>query len=269
MSFQALGLKLVRMATPFPLYKCTVDAQEWQRVAILIAQSRGRLVSLWGRESGGSSFAISALYFLDGNGLLWLELPLKSDEVAYPEISSIFPAASRMQRAVYDLLGIKADSAPDTRPWLSHGGWSEGFFPLRKNSTGDGVPPNITNTKYDFVEVAGIGVHEIAVGPVHAGIIEPGHFRFSVVGEKTLRLEERLGYTHKGVDRRFPDFQANDGHRLAGRMSGDSTVAYSWAYCMALESAWGWKVPERAISLRAIFLERERIANHLGDLGAL
>jgi Ni,Fe-hydrogenase III large subunit len=122
---------------------------------------------------------------------------------------------------------------------------------------------------YPFVRVGGDGVHEIPVGPVHAGIIEPGHFRFSVVGEKVLRLEERLGYTHKGIEKRFTELAPLEAHRLAGRVCGDSTVAYAWAYCMALESAAGCAVPARAGWLRALLLERERVANHLGDLGAL
>jgi Ni,Fe-hydrogenase III large subunit len=104
---------------------------------------------------------------------------------------------------------------------------------------------------------------------VHAGIIEPGHFRFSVVGEKVLRLEQHFGYTHKGIERRFTELTPLEAHRLAGRVSGDTTVAYAWAYSMALESAWGGEIPERAAWLRALMLERERVANHLGDLGAL
>jgi Ni,Fe-hydrogenase III large subunit len=119
------------------------------------------------------------------------------------------------------------------------------------------------------VRVEGDGLHEIAVGPVHAGIIEPGHFRFSVVGEKVLRLEQHLGYVHKGIERRFTELAPLQAIRLAGRVSGDSTVAFAWAYAMALESACGVPVPERAAWLRALMLERERVANHLGDLGAL
>jgi Ni,Fe-hydrogenase III large subunit len=119
------------------------------------------------------------------------------------------------------------------------------------------------------VAVAGDGVHEIAVGPVHAGIIEPGHFRFSVVGEKVLKLEERLGYAHKGIERRFTELPILDAHRLAARVSGDSGVAFSWAYCQALEGATDVAIPRRAAWLRALYLEIERAANHLGDLGAL
>jgi Ni,Fe-hydrogenase III large subunit len=112
-------------------------------------------------------------------------------------------------------------------------------------------------------------VHEIPVGPVHAGVIEPGHFRFSVVGEKVLRLEERLGYVHKGIERRFTELPILEGHRLAARVSGDSAVEYSWAYCQALEGMTHTRIPARAAWLRALCLELERCANHLGDLGAL
>jgi Ni,Fe-hydrogenase III large subunit len=122
---------------------------------------------------------------------------------------------------------------------------------------------------YEFVRVEGDGVHEIAVGPVHAGTIEPGHFRLSVVGEKVLRLEERLGYAHKGIEQRFTQLPILEAHRLAARVSGDSAVAFSWAYCQALEGISDAEIPPRAAWLRALYLEVERVANHLGDLGAL
>ena len=121
--------------------------------------------------------------------------------------------------------------------------------------------------EYAFVKVQGDGVHEIPVGPVHAGIIEPGHFRFQVVGEKVLRLEERLGWVHKGIEKRFEAMPIAEGIRLAGRVSGDSAVAYAWAYAQALEAIAGVTLPPRAAWLRALLLERERIANHLGGPG--
>jgi Ni,Fe-hydrogenase III large subunit len=122
---------------------------------------------------------------------------------------------------------------------------------------------------YPFVQVEGEGVHEIPVGPVHAGTIEPGHFRFSVVGEGVLRLEERLGYKHKGIEKRFEAMTLAEGARLAARISGDSTVAYGWAYAMAVESAAQVTPPARALWLRALLLERERVGQHLWDLGFL
>jgi Ni,Fe-hydrogenase III large subunit len=173
-----------------------------------------------------------------------------------------------MQRAAYDLLGVRAVGADDTRPWLRHAAWPADVFPLRHDFDPerrfDGE-----QERYPFVVVEGDGVHEIPVGPIHAGIIEPGHFRFSIVGEKVLRLEERLGYVHKGIDKRFAGLALVDGARLAARVSGDSTVAFGWAYAMATEAATGCSVPARAAWLRALLLERERVANHLGDLGAL
>ncbi|MGH8508891.1 MAG: Ni,Fe-hydrogenase III large subunit, partial [Gammaproteobacteria bacterium] len=133
------------------------------------------------------------------------------------------------------------------------------------------APKTFTGTPddYPFVRVQGEGVHEIPVGPVHAGVIEPGHFRFQVVGEKILRLEERLGYKHKGIEKRFEGMDFMTGARLAARISGDSTVAHTFAYALAIEHLTESEVPSRAVWLRALCLERERIANHLGDLGAL
>jgi Ni,Fe-hydrogenase III large subunit len=169
---------------------------------------------------------------------------------------------------MHDLLGLRAQDSDDARPWLRHGAWRDDEFPLRRDFD-PAVARENAPENYAFVKVEGDGVHEIPVGPIHAGIIEPGHFRFSVVGEKVLRLEERLGYTHKGADRRFGDFTVAEGFRLAGRLSGDSTVAYAWAYAQAAESAAAIEAPARAAWLRALLNERERVANHLGDLGAL
>jgi Ni,Fe-hydrogenase III large subunit/Ni,Fe-hydrogenase III component G len=236
-----------------------VDREGW-----LAAAQAGRLVALWGADRGArGGFAVCAVY-ATRSGLDWTELPLGA-ATRYPDISRYFPFAARMQRATADLVGVVAEGAEDTRRWLDHGAWAR-HTPLREISPS---LPERDPADYAFVRVEGDGVHEIAVGPVHAGIIEPGHFRFSVVGEKVLRLEERLGYTHKGIERRFTELAPPEAHRLAGRVSGDSTVAYAWAYCAALESACSFEVPKRAAWLRALMLERERVANHLGDLGAL
>jgi Ni,Fe-hydrogenase III large subunit len=124
-------------------------------------------------------------------------------------------------------------------------------------------------TQYAFLPVEGEGVHQIAVGPVHAGIIEPGGFRIHCNGEAVVRLEERLGYTHKGVERLMAGKSPGDAGRIAGRLSGDSTVACSLAFARATEAATGTDVPARAVYLRALMAELERIANHCGDIGAI
>ncbi len=242
----------------------TVNAAEWSE----LGEAGVRLVALWGsdrRDCGEGLVALAA--YATSEGLACARLPCEAP-YEYPDLSARHPAAIRMQRALYDLLGLRARAAVDQRPWLRHAAWPADFFPLRRDADGSRAF-DAEQERYEFVTVAGDGVHEIAVGPIHAGIIEPGHFRFSVVGEKVLRLEQRLGYTHKGIEKRFEGMPLADGQRLAARVSGDSTVAYSWAYAMAAESAAGCAIPVRAAWLRALLLERERVANHLGDLGAL
>lgn len=201
-------------------------------------------------------------------GMLVLTLPVGRDKPAFPDISDLFPAANRMQRAVSDLLGLHPVGGSDHRQWLRHGAWPGSAHPLRKSFDGNSIAPAEPD-HYPFVTVTGNGVHEIPVGPVHAGIIEPGHFRFSVVGERVLRLEERFGYKHKGIEKRFEGMTLAQGAQLAGRISGDSTVAYAWAYAQAVESVTRTAPPLRALWLRALLLELERIHNHLGDLGYL
>ncbi len=268
MALSDLALDLRRLAAPLPIWHAWVDRGQWAGAARKLAEEGARLVSVWGVSHVAGGQAACAAY-ATAEGLVWLELPLDEAAAGYPDLARLFRCAGRMQRAVADLSGLHAEDSEDARPWLDHGVWASGPAPLRAGATPAAAAAGTLPADYRFVRVEGDGVHEIAVGPVHAGIIEPGHFRFSVVGEKVLRLEAHLGYVHKGIERRFTELAPLQGHRLAGRVSGDSTVAYAWAYCMALESAWEWPVPERAQALRALMLERERVANHLGDLGAL
>jgi len=261
---------LAQGAGHIPAIMIDVDEAQWLEIAHAARSEQSRLVAMWGGEAPEREFAVNAAYECK-DGILWVRLALGDKprpEGDFPDLAEIFPYAARMQRAVFDLTGLRARAARDTRPWLHHGNWPADYFPLQKQATGiERFESN--EADYPFVRVAGDGVHEIAVGPIHAGTIEPGHFRFSVVGEKVLRLEERLGYVHRGVERLFERTPASQGHRVAGRIAGDSTVAFSWAYCMALEQTCGAALSKRALYLRALLLERERIANHLGDLGAL
>ena len=273
MRIPGLSLGFIPLPGAVPAALAQVNSVEWNEAARVVHESGRKLVALWGADNRDrdGTFAMFAAYAVD-TGLAVIALPIAQSSATeipcYPELSGMFPVANRMQRAVYDLLGIQASDASDQRPWLRHAAWPEGTFPLRRDFDGAQHCDNPPEA-YPFVRVAGDGVHEIPVGPIHAGIIEPGHFRFSIVGEKVLRLEARLGYTHKGIDKRFENFTVADGGRLAGRVSGDSTVAYAWAYAQAAESLMAIAPPARATWLRALMLERERVANHLGDLGAL
>ena len=262
-----------------PLWRgAAANGEELQRFAIAAHRAAGRIAALWGedrrREEG--NFRLHCVFGLE-EGHVWLTLDLAADGERgdncpfFPDLAGIFPTANRMQRATRDLVGIAPDGG-DLRPWLRHGAWPETWYPLRHDAVhevGVGVGfPNLPSD-YDFVQMGGEGAHEIPVGPIHAGIIEPGHFRFSVIGERVLRLEQRLGYQHKGVEHRLIGADLATGAKLVGRISGDSTCAYAWAYATAVESTCGAQVSSRAQMLRAVMLERERIANHLGDLGAL
>lgn len=268
MDVAPLGLSAAALPAGVPAQRAQVSSGQLLTACRLAWEQDARLVALWASDERDRRRGYCVRVVVeDGDGLTMLEHTLPDAEARYPDLTPIFPAANRMQRATYDLLGIAAE-ADDQRPWLWLASWPIDQFPLRRDFVASPKwEPG--QEEYDFVKVEGDGVHEIPVGPVHAGIIEPGHFRFQVVGEKVLRLEERLGYTHKGIEKRFESLTLLEGGRLAGRVSGDSTVAYAWAYAQAVEAVAGITPPPRAAWLRALCLERERLANHLGDLGAL
>ena len=268
MAFTSLRLELNELPGAVPAWQAHAAAADLLDVCQAVKDQGGRLAALWGTDERdrGQGYALH-LALAKPEGMLWLRAALPAEQPRYPDLAPIFAPAQRMQRALRDLLGLDAEAA-DRRPWLRHAAWREGDHPLRRDAAAAPAAEGGADD-YAFVSVSGDGVHEIPVGPVHAGTIEPGHFRFSIVGEKVLRLEEHLGYTHKGVDKRFQGMTLAEGAKLAGRVSGDSTVAHASAYCMAAESLARVTPPARALWLRALLLERERIANHLGDLGYL
>ncbi len=266
MRIPGLNLSWKKLPGDAPVAMAAVGELQWTEAARLVREGGGRLVALWGADhrdlaEDEDEYSVYAAYAVK-EGLAVVELLVQDSAPSYPDISGLFPAAGRMQRALFDLLGIGASGAADARPWLRHGAWPEGAFPLRRDFDPAKLPPN-THADYDFVRVEGDGVHEIAVGPIHAGTIEPGHFRFSIVGEKVLRLEERLGYVHKGIDKRFESFTVAEGYRLAGRVSGDSTVAFAWAYAQAAESLLGVVPPARARWVRALLPDKQFLHNNL------
>jgi Ni,Fe-hydrogenase III large subunit/Ni,Fe-hydrogenase III component G len=273
MNFDLVESPLKPLPSNITCRSARLSVVQWQRALEALRAVDAIFLSLWAaddRDRDGC-FSIHAAFLLADDVVVLQHGIADIAAPSYPSLAPLFSAAARMERAIYDLfgiIGVAADRQPDSRGWLRHDAWPDSYFPLRRDVDGAREFP-LDTAPYPFVPVEGNGVHEIAVGPVHAGTIEPGHFRFSVVGEKVLRLEERLGYTHKGVAKRFESMLQTEAHRLAARISGDSAVAFSWAYCAALEAIPAISVPERALSLRAIALEHERIANHLGDLGAL
>jgi len=246
-----------------------LTAEGWSRAAGIGALSGLRFAGLWG-DPADDRLVVRACFEYDGDYLV-LATELGADRPVLASLTQSFPAADRLERHLRDLLGVSLTDHPDPRRWTRHQAWTAEQFPLREDFPVAGFPSGRTpsDTDYPFVTVQGSGVYEIPVGPVHAGIIEPGHFRFQAVGEKVLRLEERLGYVHKGIEKIAVGRDPAGLARLAGRVSGDSTVAHAWAACQAMERAARCEVPQRALHLRAVACERERIANHLGDIGAI
>lgn len=197
-----------------------------------------------------------------------LVLPIDRASPKVPSLASASFPASRFERELHDLFGITPIGHPFLRRLVLHQHWPDDWYPMRR---GAGPAPVMRDdaAPYPFVEVQGTGVYEIPVGPVHAGLIEPGHFRFSVVGETVLRMKARLWFVHKGIERLFEGRDVAGGIELAERISGDTAVGHCLAYCLATEEALGVEVPERASELRVILLELERLYNHVADVGAM
>ena len=238
---------------PWPRLRASADT--WDRMVDGLVAGDWSLMALWGERT-----AVHAAVYADGAvAVVSLDCP----DGKFPSVALRHAPAIRPERAIADLYGLFPIGLPDARPWLDHGRFGV-VHPLGTPAGGPRLPP-----PYPFLAVEGDGLHQIPVGPVHAGIIEPGHFRFTASGETVARLEERLGYVHKGIDGLTTGADIARAARLAGRTSGDSTVAYAYAFARAVEAALGLEPPPRAVVLRALMAELERLANHFGDIGAI
>ncbi|MFZ4700072.1 MAG: NADH-quinone oxidoreductase subunit C [Candidatus Methylumidiphilus sp.] len=246
-----------------------VEPTDWGKAAAVAQSQAWRWLAGWA-EDGQALLSVSVCLELQGIYMV-LRTRIDTRQPCLPSHAPYFFAANRPERHMRDLFGIEFTDHPDPRRWTRHQAWDSETAPLRKSFPKEGLPPGQTppDMNYPFFRAEGHGVYEIPVGPVHAGIIEPGHFRFHAVGETLLHLEERLGYVHKGVEKiaegRTPESLA----RLAGRVSGDTTVGHAFAACLAMERAANLEAPPRAAFIRGILAERERIANHLWDMAAI
>jgi len=254
--FAGLSGRVIDAHRPWP--RAEVQADAWTDAASRLQRGILTLIGLWG-EPRTVHMALADAHEPSRIQVLSLDCPNGS----YPSVGQAHPPAVRLERALGDLFPLVPIGLPDTRPWLDHGKWGAPgpFGSSRQEAASRG--------DYEFMPVAGENIHQLPVGPVHAGVIEPGHFRISADGDTIVRLEERLGYTHKGVESLMQGADLIRAARLACRASGDSTVAYGLAFARAVESALGWEPPPRAVWLRALMAELERLANHLGDVGAI
>jgi len=235
--------------------RIVVDAATWRQAIAGLAAGEATLLGLW---SDGEAIHMALIAEAE---ILVLSLP--APKRRYPSVGLSHAPALRLERMIRDLYGLEPEGLPDARPWIDHGRWdvSQPLGARRRAPA--------TGAAYAFLKAEGAPLHEIPVGPVHAGIIEPGHFRFTANGETVVRLEERLGYVHKGIEGLMAGAPLERAARLACRVSGDSTVAYAIAFAQAVEAALELTVPQRAVLLRALMAELERLANHFGDIGAI
>lgn len=228
---------------------------------------RDRRLALVAGHDDANGLRVVYVFLGRGGERAEITVSVPRDDAWVPSLAGLSYQAGRFERELHDLFGIVAHDHPQPYRLVRHAHWPAGYYPLRNDAV---VPEAFDATAgFPFMEVSGKGVYEIPVGPVHAGLIEPGHFRFSVVGETIVRMYQRLYFVHRGVEKLFIGRSVESGVELAERISGDTAVGHSLAYLMAVEDALGIEVDHRCALTRALLLECERLYNHVNDLGAL
>ena len=233
---------------------------------------RGRLMSLFATDERHAihRFNVHQMWSLpDRRTFLRIVAPVDPAQPSYPSIAATHPVANWFEREVTDFFGLVPDGHPNPMRVALHDDWPEGVYALLKDFPDVAQVPRTPGDFHPFRQVKGEGVFEVPVGPVHAGVIEPGHFRFGVAGEPVLYLQLRLFYAHKGTEKRFERLPWRHGLFLAESISGDTAVGHSLSYAHAIERLADVTVPARARALRVVLLELERIYNHTADIGAL
>jgi Ni,Fe-hydrogenase III large subunit/Ni,Fe-hydrogenase III component G len=228
-----------------------------------VTRAHGRLIALFGQPLGNAA-SVRLVAVLAGAETGSLEVVASDVGESYPALTPDCPQAHWFEREIAEQWGVRPEGHPWLKPIRFHASYRTGHDAWRRKATDD-LLPSVT----DFYQVDGEEVHEVAVGPVHAGVIEPGHFRFQCHGESVLHLEISLGYQHRGVERSTIGGPTPRTIHLMETLAGDTTAGHALAYCQAIEALAGATPSPRAEALRGIALELERLANHTGDLGAL
>jgi len=251
-------------------YYLTVTGTEFGPLVTALAARKCALIGLFCTEGFSPSARFTLFYVFEKCSTI-LVLARDSGTLS-SSVASLLPSASWFERECRDGFGIEFEGAFDERRLFLHETYPEGFHPLTREfknapiETRAAVRPE---EEYPFRKVNGEGVYQVPVGPVHAGIIEPGHFRFSVIGEKIFNLEIRMFYKHRGIEKLAEGKVPAAVLPIAESVSGDESVANATAYCCAVEKIAGTVVPDRAWYIRTILLELERIQSHLGDQGGM
>jgi Ni,Fe-hydrogenase III large subunit/Ni,Fe-hydrogenase III component G len=221
------------------------------------------------RTKTGSGFPVYYVFeHIEDRRFLVVRAAVPADAMEFPSVAAAIPAVNWQEREIQDWFGLVAEGHPNPRRVALHDNWPD-IHPLKKDFSIDTVMPPFEGEQHVYRPTVGEGVVQIPVGPVHAGIIEPGHFNFAVAGEPILYLQLRMFYTHKGIEKRFEALPVNRAVYLAESISGDSSFSHGTAFCQAIERAAGVEIPARAKRMRTILLELERLYNHVGDIGAI
>jgi Ni,Fe-hydrogenase III large subunit/Ni,Fe-hydrogenase III component G len=246
----------------------TIAPGELDAAASALLQGGFRLALAAAHEDAGRLRAVYLFTAPEPDRRVELHVPLGRGRPAVPSLARLSFPAGRFEREMHDLYGVVPEGHPLPRRLVRHFHWPRGWHPMLASA---GDPPAFAGTDgpYPFRTVEGPGVYEIPVGPVHAGMIGPGHFRFSVSGETILNLKARLWFTHRGIEKHLAGRTPADAAELAARISGDTTAGHTLAFCLAVEDALGLAVPGPQQRLRAMLLELERLYNHVADIGAL
>jgi Ni,Fe-hydrogenase III large subunit/Ni,Fe-hydrogenase III component G len=270
----ALGVSdgTVRELRPGELVLESRAAQLPALADLVVQRLGGRLSTLFGTDDRltTGNFFVHHVWSLNApRAFLRISAPVEAGRSSFPSIAAQHPVANWFEREVMDFLGLVPEGHPNPQRVALHADWPDGAWPLRKDFPSDRPVPRVAGDFHPFRPVTGEGVFEVPVGPVHAGIIEPGHFRFGVAGEPVLYLQLRLFYVHKGTEKRFEQLPWQSGVYLAESISGDTSVGHALAYTHAMERLAGVEVPARARALRVVLLELERMYNHIADIGAV
>jgi Ni,Fe-hydrogenase III large subunit/Ni,Fe-hydrogenase III component G len=247
-----------------------VELKQLPELADRAAGAGLRLSSLFGTDEGSGRISIHHVWASTappGFVRLWAQVP--AGTAAFPSIAARHPVANWFEREIMDLFGPTPEGHPNPNRVALHDDWPEGAWELRKDFDDRQTVPRVGGQFRPYRPVTGEGVFHLPVGPVHAGIIEPGHFRFGVAGEPILYLQLRLFYVHKGTEKRFERLPWRHGLFLAESISGDTAVGHALAYAHAIERLAGVEPPPRASYLRVVLLELERVYNHVADIGAI
>jgi Ni,Fe-hydrogenase III large subunit/Ni,Fe-hydrogenase III component G len=231
--------------------------------------ARPELIVAEDTRAEADGFTVRYFFELPGRDTIAIvSMVLGKDESSFPSLATRWYLASLFEREIHDLFGLRPLNHPDLRRLPLHQFWPAAYHPLLKDVS---VPETFEDdgTPFPFQQVQGEGTYEITVGPVHAGIIEPGHFRFSVEGETIVNLESRLFFVHKGIEKLFESLTPMRGVEVAERISGDCSTGHALAFSLAVEKAAGIEAPARAAYARVVFQELERLYNHIADVGAI